>query len=82
MTKKPTYEQLEKRVHELERSEFKRKLAEEVLRDNEQFMISVFESIQDGISVLNPDLSIRHVNSVMKKWYLENLPLEGKKCFE
>ena len=82
MTKKPTYEELEKRVHELEQTEIERKRAEEALRDSEQFMISVFESIQDGISVLNPDLSIRHVNGVMKKWYSENLPLEGKKCFE
>ena len=82
MTKKPTYEELEKRVLELERAEFEQKRAEETLRDSEQFMISIFESIQDGISVLNPDLSIRHVNGVMEKWYSENLPLEGKKCFE
>ncbi|MCK5189889.1 MAG: PAS domain-containing protein [Methylococcales bacterium] len=38
--------------------------------------------MQDGISVLNPDLSIRHVNGIMNKWYKENLPLEGKKCYE
>ena len=82
MTKKPSYEELEKRVHELEQTEIERKRAEEAQRDIDQFMISVFESIQDGISVLNPDLSIRHVNGVMKKWYSENLPLEGKKCFE
>jgi len=82
MTKKPSYEELKKRVHELEQTEIERKRAEEALRDSEQFMISVFESIQDGISVLNPDLSIRHVNGVMEKWYSENLPLEGKKCFE
>jgi len=79
---KPTYEELEKRIHELERAELEDKRAEEALRDNEQFMISVFESIQDDISVLNPDLFIRHVNSVMKKWYSENLLLEGKKRFE
>jgi len=58
-----------------------RKRAEEALLENEKFMDSVFESIQDGISVLNPDLSIRHVNGVMKKWYSKNAPLEGKKCF-
>lgn len=58
-----------------------RKRMEESLQDSEQFMVSVFESIQDGICVLNPDLSIRHVNGVMKKWYSESLPLEGRKCF-
>jgi PAS domain S-box-containing protein len=59
-----------------------RKRAEKTLRESEQLMISVFESIQDGISVLDTDLSIRHVNSIMEKWYSEDLPLEGKKCFE
>jgi len=53
----------------------------EKLRDNEQFLNSVLESIQDGISILNPDLTIRHVNGIMKKWHSDNLPFEGKKCF-
>ena len=52
------------------------------LRKSEGFLEDVIESIQDGISVLNPDLTIRHTNGVMKSWYLENLPLVGKKCFE
>ena len=50
----------------------------ERLRQSEQFLNSVFESIQDGISVMNPDLTIRHANGVMKRWYAANLPLEGK----
>jgi len=54
----------------------------EHLRQSEAFLKSLFESIQDGISALNPDLSIRHTNHLMKAWYAENLPLEGKKCFE
>ena len=82
MPEKPTYEELEKRVHELEKTELGHKETEKELRAVEQSMINVFESIQDGISVLNPDLSIRHANGVMKKWYPQNLPLEGKKCFE
>ena len=59
-----------------------RKRAEEALRKSEQFLAAIFESIQDGISILDPDLTIRHVNGVMKRWYAQNLPLEGKKCFE
>ena len=59
-----------------------RKKAEDKIRESEQFMISVFESVQDGISVLNPDLTIRHVNRTVKKWFKENLPFEGKKCYE
>ena len=58
-----------------------RKRAEQALIDSEKFLDDVIESIQDGISVLDLNLTIRHVNGVMKKWYAENLPLEGKKCF-
>jgi PAS domain S-box-containing protein len=53
----------------------------ERLKQSEHFLNSIFESIQDGISILNLDLTIRHTNSVMKKWYTANSPLEGKKCF-
>ena len=56
-------------------------LIQERLLYNKQFLHTVIESIQDGISVLNPDLTIHYTNSIMKKWYSKNLPLEGKKCF-
>ncbi|MCK4812494.1 MAG: PAS domain-containing protein [Candidatus Marinimicrobia bacterium] len=59
-----------------------RKQVEEDLKKNEQFLNSILESVQDGVSVLNPDLTIRHVNGIMNKWYKKNLPLEGKKCYE
>ena len=59
-----------------------RRQAEEALRRSEQFLRDVFESVQDGISVLYPDLTIRHVNGIMNEWYKDNLPLTGKKCHE
>ena len=52
-----------------------------IIREQNALLESTFESIQDGISVLDPDLTIRYVNSVMKRWYPESIPLEGKKCF-
>ncbi len=55
---------------------------ERALKQSENFLDDVIESIQDGISVLNPDLTIRHTNSVMKQWFRQNLPLVGKKCYE
>jgi ABC-type amino acid transport substrate-binding protein len=55
--------------------------AESRLREKERFLASVFDSIQDGINVLTPDLIIAHTNRTMQKWYAEYLPLEGKKCF-
>ena len=59
-----------------------RKQAEEDLKNNEQFLNSILESVQDGVSILNPDLTVRHVNGIMNKWYKENIPLEGKKCYK
>ncbi|MBN2231858.1 MAG: cache domain-containing protein [Deltaproteobacteria bacterium] len=53
----------------------------EELRRSEQFLGSIFSSIQDGISILNPDLTIRHTNDTMKRWYADRLPLEGKSCY-
>ncbi len=49
---------------------------------DQRLLGEVIDTIQDGISILNPDLTVRHVNPVMKKWYRANLPLEGRKCFE
>jgi two-component system, cell cycle sensor histidine kinase and response regulator CckA len=59
-----------------------RKWAEAALAESERFLNSILESIQDGVSVLEPDLIIRHVNGVMNRWYSENRPLEGKRCYE
>ncbi|HSQ85589.1 MAG TPA: PAS domain S-box protein [Desulfobacterales bacterium] len=80
MSEKPTYEELEQRVKELEKCAIKYESVEEALWESERLLSDVFNSIQDGISVLNTDLTISRVNDVMKKWYAKNLPLEGKKC--
>ncbi|RLE37049.1 hypothetical protein DRJ12_03540, partial [Candidatus Acetothermia bacterium] len=53
----------------------------ETLREGELLLRSIFDSVQDGISVLDPDLTIRYVNAKMNEWYAENVPLEGKKCY-
>ena len=46
-----------------------RKQAERTLQENERFLEAIFESIQDGISVLSPDLTIRQVNDLIRRWY-------------
>ena len=55
---------------------------EKLLREKEQFLSSVIDAIQDGISVLSPDLKIMRANNAMKGWYTEYIPIEGKTCFE
>ena len=51
------------------------------LRKREQFLNGVFDSIQDGLSVLNTDLTIRRTNKVMEQWFPDKLPFKGKKCY-
>ncbi len=60
----------------------RQKKIEEELKHKEQFLETVFNSIQDGISVLDKDLNILRTNQVMKNWYAHSLPLEGRKCYE
>jgi PAS domain S-box-containing protein len=59
-----------------------RKRSEEAIRKNEHLLDNVFSSIQDGLSVLDRDLTILRVNPAMERWYSHAMPLVGKKCYE
>jgi len=59
-----------------------RKKTEEDVQERERFLTSMFESIQDGISILGQDYTILRVNKAMENWYAHALPLVGKKCYE
>ena len=60
----------------------KQKQVESELKQTKTLLEGLFESIQDGISVLNSDLTIRYTNNAMKTWHESDLPLEGKKCYQ
>ncbi len=60
----------------------KRKKAEKELEKTKNQLEAILESIQDGISVLTPGLTVEYANHAMKDWYKDNLPLEGKKCYQ
>ena len=55
--------------------------AEEGLRHSEEFLTDVFNSIQDGLSVLDSDLNIVRVNPAMEKFGYPQ-PMVGRKCYE
>jgi len=55
--------------------------ATRALRESEQFLQNVFDSIQDGISVLDADLNILQVNAWIEQMYASQTPLQGKKCY-
>ena len=58
-----------------------RKRDEEKLNQSERFLHSVFDGIQDGISVLDSELNIIRVNQWMEKMYADKVPFIGKKCY-
>lgn len=51
------------------------------VKEHAGLLQGVLDSIQDGISVLNPDLSVRKVNRTMERWYPENGALVGRMCY-
>ena len=55
---------------------------EEDLWERESLLKGVFESIQDGISILNKDLEIQEMNKTMEEWYAHKMPVKGKKCYQ
>jgi signal transduction histidine kinase len=55
--------------------------AEATLAAQDEFVSGIFDAIQEGISILDPDLTIRRVNRVMKQWYADRKPLEGRRCY-
>ncbi|MCS3923854.1 PAS domain S-box protein [Methanosalsum natronophilum] len=59
----------------------RKRINEEIL-ESKKLLETMFESIQDGISIINPDMTIKKTNKYMEKLYKHNLPLEGKKCYE
>lgn len=67
---------------ELFEAHTKLKKHEQELLENKNFLEGVLDSIQDGISVLNKDLSIRFTNRVIEEWCPEKTSLVGEKCHE
>lgn len=46
------------------------------------FLNNVFNSIQDGLCVLDTKMNIIRVNPTMEEWYAYSMPLVGKKCYQ
>ncbi len=59
-----------------------RKKTENKLHDNQHFLDSIFDNIQDGICVLDNNYNIIKANAWLEKNKQHRMPLVGKKCFE
>lgn len=62
--------------------EEERKQADKTLRENERFLNSVFDAIQDGIAVHDRDLKILRSNRWMEQRYSQGASLVGKPCYD
>ncbi|MEI6631135.1 MAG: diguanylate cyclase, partial [bacterium] len=69
-------------VGEIFTNTLEHKKAEEKIGAGERFLSNIFNSIQDGISILDKELNIIRVNLTMEQWYEHYRPLAGKKCFQ
>ncbi|WP_174590609.1 PAS domain-containing protein [Methanocella conradii] len=49
--------------------------------EGEKFWKRIFDSINDGISIIDRDFNVISVNSTMERWHGEMLPLVGRKCY-
>ncbi len=52
------------------------------LAENEKLLRTIFDTIQDGISLLDREMNVIMVNKAMEKWYSRNRPLVGRKCYK
>jgi PAS domain S-box-containing protein len=59
-----------------------RKTMEQTLSGQKEFLKNIFNSIQDGIGILDKDMTITQVNTTLEQWYAHAMPLVGKKCYE
>ena len=58
------------------------KRANAALEEQERFLASIFNSIQDGISILDTELNVVRVNQAKERDHAYALPLVGKKCYQ
>jgi signal transduction histidine kinase len=81
MPDKQTGEKLQQHIRELERHIRKHDLEEQKLRQSEKLLHGILDAIQDGIAVLDTQLTILRTNKTMEIQYAHAAPLPGKKCY-
>jgi len=86
MTDKPTYNELEKRVRELELAESEHKNMMEALRESEQFRGRIIQSLMSGLYIYNLEKFqndfISDQYTVLTGWTLDEINAMGQRFFE
>jgi len=79
MERNPSYEELMQRVKELEREALESKRLEEAVHNANEQVISIFDSMDEGVYVSDPETyEILYVNPATKRAFGENIV--GAKC--
>jgi len=80
MARKPTYEELETRVKELEKGAAKRKRAEQALKESEEKYRSMMEAMNDPVYICSADYRVAYMNPAMIKRTGRNA--KGEACYK
>lgn len=79
MDKKPSYEELEKRVKELKNKSLKQNSLEQALRESEELLKATIEATADGILVVNENGKVLHANKRFAEiWNIPNELIETR----
>ena len=79
MGKKPSYEELKKRVKELEKKSLKQSSIGQELRESEALLKATIEATADGILVVDENGKILHVNKrFAQMWNIPNILIETR----
>jgi len=79
MGKKPSYEELEKRVTELEKKSLKQSSLEQALRESEELLKATIEATADGILVVDENGKVLHANKRFAQiWNIPNKLIETR----
>jgi len=82
MTGRPTYEELEQRVRELEKADVERRQADEALRETTRLLEGALDGLPDIIGIQNPDHTIVRYNKAgYEALNLTHEEVVGKPCF-
>ncbi|MGD8447781.1 MAG: PAS domain S-box protein, partial [Desulfobacterales bacterium] len=83
MPKKPTYEEIERRLEELDKEAVNYKRTEQALQESEKRFKNVTNSIEELLVLLDQNFKVQLINSTLAKAY--NLSVDefaGKHCYE
>ncbi len=78
MTIKPSYEELEQRVKELEKEKIERKQEDEREQFESTRLMSILDTLPGGVYIVSQQCDIEYINPVIRR---EFGPIDGRKCY-